>query len=93
MLVILILEQAQHLGAETTVRLECHPSLSHRRGARPVARPRAAADRGYTITGDYFRSPTEMVADGDLPTGLPAQFHMAIVYLAMTYYAGYEAAP
>lgn len=48
---------------------------------------------GYTITGDYFMAPSAMAADDDTPTGLPQQFHMAIVYLAMTYYAGYESAP
>lgn len=47
----------------------------------------------YTVSGDYFLNPSAMAADSDTPTGLPAQFHMAIVYLAMTYYAGYEAAP
>ena len=47
----------------------------------------------YTITGDYFRAPTAMAADADAPTGLAAQFHMAIVYKAMEYYAGYESAP
>lgn len=47
----------------------------------------------YTITADYFVAPTAMSLDADTPTGLPIQFHMMIVYLAMTYYAGYEAAP
>lgn len=46
----------------------------------------------YTVTGDYFTAPTQMAADTDLPTGLPTQFHMAIVYNAMMMYAGYEAA-
>lgn len=46
----------------------------------------------YTITGDYFTAPTTMSADTDVPTGLPAQFHMLIVYKGMMLYAGYEAA-
>lgn len=46
----------------------------------------------YTVTGDYFRPPNQFSADTDEPTGLPAQFHMAIVYNAMMMYAGYEAA-
>lgn len=46
----------------------------------------------YTITADYWTKPTWLQADGDTP-GMPSQFHMAIVYLAMTYYGGYEAAP
>lgn len=48
---------------------------------------------GYTITGDYFTAPTAMATDTDSPTGLPAQFHMAIVYKAMMKYATYESAP
>lgn len=47
----------------------------------------------YTITGDYWVAPTLMSADVDVPTGLPAQFHMAIVYRAMEMYGGYESAP
>lgn len=46
----------------------------------------------YTITGDYYRAPEQMAADTDEPTGLPNQYHMAIVYNAMMMYAGYEAA-
>lgn len=46
----------------------------------------------YTVTGDYFTQPTQMAADIDVPTGLPTQFHLAIVYNAMMKYAGYEAA-
>lgn len=48
---------------------------------------------GYTVTGDYYIAPLAMADDDDEPTGLPEQFHMLIVYLAMTYYGGYEAAP
>jgi hypothetical protein len=47
---------------------------------------------GYTITGEYFRAPEILAADADLPD-LPVQFHMMIVYKAMMYYGGYEAAP
>lgn len=47
----------------------------------------------YTVTGDYYRSPTVMVADTDVPLGLPKKYHMAIVFKAMTYYGSYEAAP
>lgn len=47
---------------------------------------------GYTIVGDYYRAPTELANSTDSPI-FPAQFHMAIVYLAMTYYGASEAAP
>lgn len=47
----------------------------------------------YTITGDYFVAPTAMSADTDTPTGLPAQFQIAIIYKAMMYYGAYESAP
>jgi hypothetical protein len=46
---------------------------------------------GYTITGDYFYSPTEM--SGDSATHLiPTHYEMIIVYKAMMFYGGYEAA-
>lgn len=51
------------------------------------------SDGLYTITGDYFVAPSEMVADADVPIGLPTRFHMLIVYRAMMKYAGYESAP
>lgn len=46
---------------------------------------------GYTVTGDYFSVPSEMALDADIPV-LPSQFHMAIVYKAMMFYGGFEAA-
>lgn len=47
----------------------------------------------YTITGDYYTAPTVMALDADVPTGLPTQFHMAIVWKACMSYGAYEAAP
>lgn len=47
---------------------------------------------GYTLVGDYYRVPSEMVNATDVPV-LPAQFHMAIVYKAMMLYGASEAAP
>ncbi len=47
----------------------------------------------YTVIGDYYTAPTAMAADTDTPTGLPAQFHMLLVYGGMEYYAAFEAAP
>lgn len=44
---------------------------------------------GYTVLGDYFQQPSYMANDTDIP-GLPTQFHMAIVWKALTYYGQYE---
>jgi hypothetical protein len=46
----------------------------------------------YVIDGEYYTQPVTLSADTDTPL-LPARFHMAIVYRAMMYYAGFEAAP
>ena len=46
----------------------------------------------YTVTADYWMAPSQMSADIDVPVGLPAQYHMIIVYDAMRSYAGYESA-
>ncbi len=45
----------------------------------------------YTITGDYFRMPSELVLPDDTP-GMPPQYHMMLVYRAMMYYGATEAA-
>lgn len=50
------------------------------------------AASGYTITGDYYRQPSEMVVTTDEPA-LPSQFHMLLVYRAMMYYGASESAP
>lgn len=47
---------------------------------------------GYTVTGDYFKVPTEMVLDADIPA-LPSQYHMAIVYGGMMLYGVSESEP
>ena len=60
------------------------PALGIGLGCAPLA--------GYTITGDYNKVATEMVANTDIP-GLPSQFHMAIVYKAMMHYGVSEAKP
>lgn len=46
----------------------------------------------YTVTGQYFRAPQILVADGDIPD-MPTQFQMAIVFKAMMRYGAYESAP
>lgn len=50
------------------------------------------ADTGYTVVGDYYMAPQPLVNDTDIPI-LPTQFHMMIVYRAMMFYGGYDAAP
>ncbi len=47
---------------------------------------------GYTITGDYFRAPSLLAVETDVPT-LPARFHMAIIWRALVHYGFSEAAP
>jgi hypothetical protein len=47
----------------------------------------------YTVTADYFVAPSLLVLDTDIPAGLPARFHLLIVYRTMMKYAGYESAP
>lgn len=48
-------------------------------------------DAVYTVTGEYYAAPTILAADADTPA-MPARFHLAIVYKAMMYLGGYEAA-
>lgn len=52
----------------------------------------AIPDIPYTINGEYYVQPITLTADSDTPA-LPSRYHMLIVYRAMMYYAGYEAAP
>lgn len=47
---------------------------------------------GYTVVGEYFRKPFELVNDTDTPV-IPDKFQMIIVWRALTYYALYEGAP
>lgn len=49
-------------------------------------------DQPYVITAEYYQKPVELVADADEPL-IPTRFQMIIVYRAMMYYGGYEAAP
>lgn len=48
---------------------------------------------GFTVTGDYYRKPQVMDDDDDEPTGLPTEYHIAIVWRAMKYYARFAPAP
>jgi hypothetical protein len=50
-------------------------------------------DAAYTIDGEYKRVTQLFSADGDVPTGLPDDFHMIIVWQALKFYGFYEDAP
>jgi hypothetical protein len=50
-------------------------------------------DKAYTIEGEYKRTTQEFTADADIPTNLPDDFHMIIVWQALKYYGFYENAP
>jgi len=73
----------------------------HRRGmnARPTDRPQnftilpnnqirfePAPDKVYTIDGEYKRSTQVLLGNDDVPTNLPNDFHMIIVWRALHYY-------
>jgi len=47
----------------------------------------------YTIDGEYKRTNQLFAADADVPTNLPDDFHMIIVWQALKYYGFYENAP
>lgn len=48
-------------------------------------------DQAYVIDAQYYVRPVDLVADTDTPN-IPDRFHMLLVYRAMLYYAGFEAA-
>lgn len=52
----------------------------------------AIPNRDYVIVGEYYKAPESLSLDTDTPN-IPERFQLMIVYKAMTYYAGYEAAP
>jgi hypothetical protein len=51
----------------------------------------AIPDQAYVISGEYYRSPVRFTSATDSPD-IPARFQMMIVYKAMMYYGGYDAA-
>lgn len=51
----------------------------------------AIPNNAWKINGEYYRCPTELVQDADSPD-IPDRFHLILVYRAMMYYGGYEAA-
>jgi hypothetical protein len=46
----------------------------------------------YTVDGQFFRSPQLLIANADVPE-MPSDFHMLIVYRAMTKYGYDQVAP
>ena len=51
------------------------------------------SDTNYVVSGEYLQSAQELSADANEPDGLPAEFHMCIVYRALEKYAADESAP
>jgi len=49
-------------------------------------------DKEVTISGQYFKSPAELVENTDTPP-FPATFHMAIVWSALMMYCAYDSIP
>lgn len=45
----------------------------------------------YTIVGEYFKEPSHLSADADIPN-FPQRYHLLIVYRAMMMYGMYESA-
>jgi hypothetical protein len=81
-------------------------SYRNQMAARPSARPQLftilpnntlrfepVPDVVYNIAGEYSRTPQLFTADADVPTDLPDDFHMLIVWQALKYYGFFEDAP
>lgn len=49
-------------------------------------------DQAYVVNGQYYVKPVDLAADADTPN-IPDRFHLLLVYRAMMYYGGFEAAP
>lgn len=45
----------------------------------------------HTVTGEYYKVPAELSGNTDEPI-IPSQFHMIIVWRALMFYAGFDAA-
>ena len=50
-------------------------------------------DAIYTIDGEYKRSTQTFAANDDVPTNLPDDFHMIIVWQALKYWGFHQDAP
>jgi hypothetical protein len=49
-------------------------------------------DTNYNLTFDYYATAEELTNNADTPS-MPEQYHLAIVWKALTYYADYEEVP
>jgi len=56
-------------------------------------RMQPAPDKVYTVDGEYKKVAQLFTADADVPTNLPDDFHILIVWQALKYYAYYQNAP
>lgn len=52
----------------------------------------AVPDAQYTVSGRYLKSPETISGNSTVPTGMPEEFHMLIVWRALIEYGGYDAA-
>lgn len=75
------------------------PRMNDRDDGRPVLftimpdnsiRFEPQPDKAYTIEGNYKRSSQTLLNDSDELTNFPEDFHMAVVWKALMYYAHYE---
>lgn len=47
-------------------------------------------DKRYVITYEYTKNVTELVNETDVPAALPSEYHDAIMWRALTYFADYD---
>lgn len=50
-------------------------------------------DAEYTVRASFFTAPTNLSLDDDVPTGLPAEYHLILVWRALQEQASVDAAP
>lgn len=79
--------QVYNTGTQTSGQ-PCSFAIDNANGLRLAPKPSAV----YVVSGEYQQAATTLAADGDTPA-CPAEYHDAIVYLAMKKYARYAGAP
>lgn len=78
--------------SQMNVRVDNRPSLFTILPDNQI-RFEAQPDKIYTIDGEYKRTTQVFSADANVPTGLPDDFHMIIVWDALKRHAEFESAP